>query len=949
MREIRRAMSREKEAPKRGRSLALPESPRFAVVSERLQQETSMPELPSGTVTFLMTDVEDSTRLTHRAPEAMNVAMARHDELAEAAVAANEGVWFKPRGEGDSLFLVFARASDALAAALDLQRALQKENWALPTPLRVRMALHTGEVQPQNGDYRGLTPNLCARLREIAHGGQILLSQATYQLVSGQTPPDVTLWDLGARPLRDLPPERVYEARHPDLPPSPDPVTPHNHNLPRQLTSFIGREKERAEIQQRLTQAALLTLTGAGGCGKTRLALQVASEALSDYQDGARFVELASLQDASLLDKSLAAAVGVKERTDTALLEALIDHLRDKSLLLVLDNCEHLLGACQRLMRRLLQDCPNLTILATSREPLTIPGEKQFRLAPLPAPERDSAFEILSQNECVRLFTERAQEADGTFELTKANIGCVTGICRSLDGIPLAIELAAKHVTMLTVKQIETQLKKHIFRLLQSQDVSGLERHQTMEAAIDWSYNRLGEEAQRMLRQLSVFVGGWTLEAAADVCLEEGADAEEALPGLTKLVNISLVNAEGQGDVKRYRLLETIRQYSLAKLEVSGEADSVRVRHLDYFLDFARQAEHHLTGRDQAAWLDNIECELDNLRAAWEWTIDSNIRLELSASLWRFWSGRGYLKEGRARLEGALAQSRNAHNLTKAKALNGLGVLLQSEGNPTVVRQYLDESLAIRRAENDVRGIAESLGSLGSFLREQGEVGPALACFEEALTLREQLGDQWGLAASYNNLGIMRRDYGDYDGALRYYEQALNIYKSFEDTARIATLLSNMADVETKRKNMEAAQALFTECLTKLRELGNRPHESIVLNNLGELECAIGQLTEAKRHFLESMHLRWKLGDRVGIAYPLSGIAHLANLQGDHVCAACLLSASQALRVRSGFQLPDSEQKLFDEIVAEARAHLDAEAFTNAMQRGESMSIEEAMKYAEEA
>lgn len=481
--------------------------------------------LPTGTVTFLMTDVEGSTKLWEKYPERMRTVMSRHDSIATDVIGRSGGTLIKSRGEGDSLFIVFGRSSDAVAAALDLQRSLVAEPWPEETPVRVRMALHTGEADLREGDYYGQTVNRCARLRAIGHGKQVLLSSSAAQLARSALPVGAELLEHGQHGLRDIEgTEEVFQLLHPELPADfPRLRSTHPTNLPRQLTTFIGREKEIAEVRHLLLASVpLLTLTGSGGCGKTRLGIEAAGEMLTEYEDGVFLVELAALSDPALVPQTAAAAVGVREEPGRPILQTLTDFLREKRLLLLLDNCEHLLDACAQLAETLLKNSPKLQILASSREGLSIDGETSYRIPSLSMPEMKSnvtAGEI-ADFEAVRLFQERARAAQSTFTLTDQNASAVAQLCVRLDGIPLAIELAAARVKALSVEQIAARLDDR-FRLLTGGSRTALPRQQTLRAMIDWSYDLLTPKEQTLLRRLAVFAGGWTLEAAEKVCADD--------------------------------------------------------------------------------------------------------------------------------------------------------------------------------------------------------------------------------------------------------------------------------------------------------------------------------------------------------------------------------------------------------------------------------------------
>jgi predicted ATPase/class 3 adenylate cyclase len=553
-----------------------------------------MAELPSGVVTFLMTDIEGSTRLWAEAPDAMRAALARHDAITTFAVAEQGGFLLKPRGEGDSTFSVFGRPTDAVNAACALQTALTAESWPEGAALAVRIAVHTGEADLGVDDYYGMTVNRCARLRSIAHGGQVLVSEATAGLVRELLSEGIALRDLGFQRLRDLAePERVSQLLHASLPsdfPALRTIDLVPNNLPYQVSTFVGREAEMTKIRELLRGTRLLTLTGAGGVGKTRLALQAAAEMLYEYPDGVWLVDFAALSDGGLVWQVLATALSVREEPGQALAETVLAHLSKRNALLLLDNCEHLVEACARLAEDLTKQCPATRILATSREALRAEGETVWRVPSLSVPHPEPGIrpqpEQLTQYEAVRLFVDRATKAKPGFAVTSENAPAVAEICSRLDGMPLAVELAAARTSSLTPRQIEQRLDER-FRLLTGGRRTALPRQQTLEATVDWSYDLLPQTEQRLFARLSVFAGGFTLEAAETVCAGDGIDPTDIADILGELVAKSLAIA----DTERYWMLETLREYGRRRLKESREAEEAVQRHAAFYAALAEEAK----------------------------------------------------------------------------------------------------------------------------------------------------------------------------------------------------------------------------------------------------------------------------------------------------------------------------------------------------------------------
>ena len=636
-----------------------------------------MPAPAARTETFLVTDIEGSTRLWEAHREAMAIALEAHDRLLRTAVEGAGGMVVKTTGDG--LLAAFDRPEGAMTAAIEGQHALARNAWPAATgPLRVRMAVHSGSAESRDGDFFGPTLNRVARLLAIGHGDQVLVSGATAVLAADELPPGVELIDRGEHRLRDLGrTEHVYQLVAPGLRREFPPLrsAPHHEtNLPVQATSFVGRERELADLERLLATDPLVTLVGVGGTGKTRLMLQAAAELVDRYRDGAWLVELAPLSDPELVVQAVARALAVQQQPGQPPIDTIVDFLRSKELLLLLDNCEHLIGTAADVTHRLLGSCRALRVLASSREPLGVDGEAIFAVPSMALPEaivagsaRDESsaeeLERIGRSEAVRLFVDRAVATLPSFSLDRSNASAVVEICRRLDGIPLALELAAARVNVLSAAEIAQGLGDR-FRLLTGGRRTAAPRQQTLQAAIDWSWGLLADPDRRLLRRLSVFAGGWTLEEATEVTSErdrpgvagtpagrDGAARFETLDGLSRLVDRSLVVVDHDGST-RYRMLETIRQYAGDQLVASGEAVALRDRHLACFRQFAIDAESGLEGPDMAAWLARIDADIDNFRAALDWASETlpEAGLEMCVAMNSYWRSRTMGSEGLDRM-----------------------------------------------------------------------------------------------------------------------------------------------------------------------------------------------------------------------------------------------------------------------------------------------------------
>ncbi len=699
--------------------------------------ELGVSDLPTGTVTLLLADVEGSTRLWETQPEEMAAAVALLDSILSKVIAKHDGVRPVEQGEGDSFVVAFARASDAAACAMQLQRAPL-------APIRLRIGVHTGEIQLRDdANYIGPTINRTARLRDLAHGGQTVLSGATEAMVIDRLPEGAWLTDLGTHPLRDLPrPERVVQLCHPDLvnefPPLRVSGTVVSTRLPVQLTSFVGRDAQLSQLQALLAQNRVVTLTGAGGVGKTRLAIQVAARLAGEFGDGAWYVDLAPITDPELVPVTVARALGLPDQPGRSTMDSLLRFVRDRQLLVVLDNCEHLLDASAELVVALLSGAASLTLLATSREAIGVAGEVSWRVPSLSMAD-----------EAIELFTDRARHARPDFTVTDGNAATVGEICARLDGVPLAIELAAARVRALSLAEILDSLHDR-FRLLTGGARTAVRRQQTLRASVDWSHALLTEPERVLFRRLAVFLGGLDLDAAQAVGADTDVERYQVLDQLTLLVDKSLVVADNAGGATRYRLLETVRQYALEKLGESGEADAVRSRHRDHYTAMAALLDAP-AGSNYEQCIEQANIEIDNLRAAFGWSRENSaieLALALASSLQPLWLARGRIQEGGAWFDAALADLDAQHPgvapAVRARALADRA-LLAIRVDATDSLDQAQQALAIARELDDPALLARTLTAYG-FIADQGyNVELARECFAEAIGLARATDDRWRL------------------------------------------------------------------------------------------------------------------------------------------------------------------------------------------------------------
>lgn len=933
-------------------------------------------QLPSGTVTFLFTDIEGSTKLAQEFPDAMSALLARHNAILHQAIEAHNGVVFQIIG--DAFHAAFFNGRDALLAALDAQRRLLREPWN-STAVRVRMGINTGTAQADAteqvaGGYTGyLALTRAERVMSLAHGGQLLLSNASADLIRDELPQGVTLRDMQEHRLKGLlNPERVWQVEASDLPHAFPPLASLNaipNNLPQQLTSFVGRERELAEIKQLLSTAHLLTLTGSGGTGKTRLSLQTAAEILDGFPDGAWFIELAPITDPALVPQTVATAQGIREVPGQSLQDLLVDYLRAKHLLLILDNCEHLIDACAQLADLLLRACPHLEILASSREALGIAGEQAYRVPSLSIAELRQAptLDAILQNDCARLFVERATAAQASFRLTERNAAPIAQICLHLDGIPLAVELAAARVKAFSPEQIAARLDDR-FRLLTGGSRTALPRQQTLRALIDWSYDLLPEAERILLRRLSVFVGGWTYDAAEAVCRGNGIETFDILDLHAHLVDKSLVTLDESDEAAtRYHLLETIRQYARDKLLDAGEAVATRDQHLDYFLQFGDEAWRHVASVRQTEWRRRMKADEDNVRAAVEWGLDNHpeAALRLSGALSIYWSRLGYGREGCRWLEASLGlvaalpltrtDATGERDFNRARALLCLALASATLGEMVAAKQYAEESLPIWGELGMPRERAFALITLALCTQYLGDAPTALAEAKEGVALARTVREPWFLGYTLGEaawiIGALEHDIAT---ARSYLEESIGLFRSLGDEQSAAIPLRMRGMLEYVWGDYGQSRAAFQQSLAGYLAANNRQEGNMARSGLADAEWRLGHYVAALKLYREVIAEWQKIGNRGGIARCLECVAFLLLHQTEidtahesllpHV--ARLLAAAEKLRDTTHANMTPPEQNEYDLEIARLRERLNETTLKAAWAEGRALTMEQAIELA---
>jgi len=953
---------------------------------------------------LLFTDIEGSTHLLQRLGEGYASTLEEHHQLLRRVFHRHHGR--EVDTQGDSFFVVFSRASDALAAAVDAQRAIASHPWPEGVALRVRMGLHTGEPSLVSENYVGLDVHHAARIMSAAHGGQVLLSQTTRDLVERDLPGGVSLRDLGEHRLKDLQrPSHLYQLVIADLPGDFPPLKTLDrlpNNLPVQFTQLIGREQEVEAVQHLLQRehVRLVTLTGPGGIGKTRLSLQVAAELIDLFTDGVYFVNLAPISDPEFVVSTIAQTLGIREAAGQTLLERLQEELHQKQLLLVLDNFEQVVSAAPQLVD-LLAACPRLKLLVTSREVLRVRTEHEFAVPPLTLPDLTHLPELagLSHYAAVTLFIERAQAVKSDFQVTAANARAVAEICASLDGLPLAIELGAARMKLFSPQALLTRLDQPMQVLTSgARDAPG--RQQSLRNTIAWSYDLLHAQEQQLFRRLSVFVGGCTLQAIEALCaaLDKSNGVGRVLDGVASLIDKSLLQQrEQEGEEPRLVMLETIREYGLEALAASGELEATRQAHAAYYLQLAEEAEPHLRGSESDRWFARLELEHENQRAALTFLLEraamragsqgdkewAEQAMRLCGALYWFWLKYGYYREDRSFLEQAMAVREGVATSVQLKLLSAATDLAFTMDDFDRAEALCRESLSLSHELGDTEGKATALFQLGFVAWVRCKYAESLEQLEAAAALFQELGDTWNRARTFAYLAQTCAAQGEYDRAGALAEQSLALSRALGNKGRIAIALYQLARVcFLAQDDFNQAQALAEQSLELFRELGDTHYITVLRSLFGEMRLRQGEQGQAHELLEESVVTFKELGDRWHTAEALLTLARIATSQGEFaaararyleslalvreidakglitsvleggavvathgepVWAARLWGAAQALRAVIGAPLPPAYRADYERAVAAVRSSLGEKAFAAAWAEGRSMTLEQAL------
>lgn len=820
------------------------------------------------TLTFLFTDVEGSTRLWEEQPRVMQQRLEWHDNVLRTTIESSGGQVF--RTAGDAFFAAFEDPHQAVGAALAIQTELQGSETEAANSISIRIAIYTGLATSRDGDFFGTALNRASRLLSICNGRQVLLSAATAELVRDWLPEDSSLVPLGNHQLRDASsPESLYQLAHANIQREfPALSTPEKfpHNLPRELTRFIGREAEIARAIELFQQTALLTLTGSGGCGKTRLALELAGDILPEFPDGVWLIELGSVTDSGLVAQTIASVLAIREVTGTPVLTTIEAFCHPKSMVLILDNCEHLVDECARVIESLLKQCPQLKILCTSREALGIFGEVSWKVPSLTLPKVADHVGVgdALHSEAIQLFLDRATAAQPTFTINDDNVDSVVQICSRLDGIPLAIQLAASRISALSVDQLASRLDDR-FRILTGGSRTALPRQQTLRATIEWSYNLLDSKERLLLQRLAVFTGGWTLESAEHICAFDGIESWEVLDLLSNLNLKSLIVHEEVALGVRYSMLESLRQFAREQLFSSEEGPAVRSLHAEHYRSLAQQAEAQLSGADQVRWLRILDTEHDNIRAALEWTLVDSASdgrlLQFAKSLHRYWEVRGFIAEGRSWLGKALETDYQSDPDARMRALNALGDMEKNAGEYDSSLHRFREALDLAEKIGYDRGRAILQNNIGLVYVQQGHLREASEAFQLSASIAETTGNNLDVARAVDNLGMVLLAEGDAQKALELHAQSRQPFAEAEDHRSLAINSYHIAEAHRALEESERAQERYLESVKAAETVGMKLVLAGCQEGLGKLRLQQSNFPEARLLLESGERLRAQIGE----------------------------------------------------------------------------------------
>ena len=834
---------------------------------------------PSGSVTFLFTDIEGSTLLAQkhhdRLPEVLNL----HNSILHKATESNSGFVF--RIVGDAFCCAFATCEDAIRAAVDAQRALGRESWG-EAVIKVRMGIHSGYAEWNGTDYMGyITLARVNRVMSVAFGGQVLVSSESYNKSNINELGKITFRDLGERRLKDLiQPMKLYqvitEGTQSEFPPL-NTLDARPNNLPVQLTSFIGREKDLSELKKLLSNSRLVTLLGTGGTGKTRLALQAGADIIDEYANGVWFADLSALQDPLLLPQNLEQLFAINERHKQTPEELLVEFLKNKELLIILDNCEHLIDACATLAQNILQQSPKVRILATSRESLRCQGESVYKVSSLkhPDPKEKYTPEQLTQFEAVRLFIERALAVNPSFRVNDKNAPALAQICSQLDGIPLALELAAVRTKALSLEDICSRLENR-FSLLTGGKRTSLPRQKTLRAMIDWSFDLLSENEKIFWRRLSVFSGGWKLEVAEQICPDELIDQYDILDLTNELTEKSVISFSEQSG--KFRMLETIRQYGAEKLREAGEEKRFCNKHFDYYLSMCESSFVDMNGPRSKEWLDRFEDDYANIHSALRWASENGLYEQgnrLSFALGKLWEVRGYLFEGNMWLQKFLKDTSVLTPMTISKSKLLAGIIATILGENERALPLTKESLEISRELEDKNGISQCLNVLGMISLDMSNLKDAKDYLSEALHIRRQIGRNIGLCSALNSLGLILIQEGNYENALEHYKEAIEIARELNDDMYKGILYNNIGEVYDYLGNYEKSMEFLELGMEVDKHLGNKNGIGVSMYNLAILAMKKEDYAESERLFTESLVIAKETGFKLSEVYSKVGLAQV--------------------------------------------------------------------------